>query len=107
MNQKTLKTPKIVFILSTFLLFSVFVQVVYAGTSFHLTLGSRGGGDGEFRAPRGMTVDSAGDVYVADTDNDRIQVFDSDGNFLRKWGSEGFGNNQFFGPRDVALDSVS
>ena len=40
----------------------------------------------------GIAVDSSGNVYVADysigfTDNDRIQKFDSDGNFITKWGS--------------------
>jgi hypothetical protein len=38
-------------------------------------------------------------VYIADTDNHRIQVFDADGTFLGKWGSEGSGDGQFLAPR--------
>ena len=33
----------------------------------------------------GIAVDSSGNVYVADTWNNRIQKFDSDGNFITKW----------------------
>jgi len=42
-------------------------------------------------------------VYVADLNNDRIQKFDSSGNFLLKWGSTGPGTNQLNGPSDVAV----
>jgi DNA-binding beta-propeller fold protein YncE len=44
-------------------------------------------GDGQFYEPWGVAVDAAGAIYVADTWNGRIQVFDSQGNFLRKWGA--------------------
>jgi len=37
--------------------------------------GSYGGGDGEFRQPSGVAVDAAGNVYVADRGNGRIQMF--------------------------------
>lgn len=40
--------------------------------------GSRGTGDGQFRVPHGVAVDAAGNVYVVDGDNDRIQVFSPD-----------------------------
>ena len=56
--------------------------------------------------PRGITTDAAGNVYVADTDNDRIQKFTSDGTFITKWGSEGTGNGQFYYPSDVATDAA-
>ncbi|QII11730.1 hypothetical protein KsCSTR_23510 [Candidatus Kuenenia stuttgartiensis] len=39
--------------------------------------------DGEFRLPSGVATDSAGNIIVADTDNHRIQIFDSSGVFLR------------------------
>jgi hypothetical protein len=48
-------------------------------TSF-LPVGNAGTGNGEFQGPRGVTVDSAGNIYVADTGNDRIQKFDKVGN---------------------------
>jgi hypothetical protein len=43
--------------------------------------GSRGSGDNQFHTSRGIAVDAAGNVYVADRGNNRIQVFDNDGNF--------------------------
>jgi DNA-binding beta-propeller fold protein YncE len=45
--------------------------------------------------PSGMALDAQGNLYVADTLNHRIQVFDSEGNFLITWGSEGSGDGQF------------
>ena len=39
--------------------------------------GSRGRGAGQFRVPHGVAVDGAGDVYVADRENGRVQVFDA------------------------------
>jgi DNA-binding beta-propeller fold protein YncE len=43
--------------------------------------GSRGSGNGEFRTAHSIAVDASGNVYVADRGNNRIQVFDNDGNF--------------------------
>jgi uncharacterized protein (TIGR03663 family) len=46
-------------------------------------------GRGAFYGPRGIAVDSNGNVYVADTGNKRIQVFTPDGQFIRQWGGGG------------------
>ncbi len=51
-------------------------------------------------------MDSAGNVYVADTWNDRIQKFTADGQYLTQWGSYGSGPEQFNLPRAVAVDSA-
>ena len=69
-------------------------------------LGSQGNGDGQFQQPDGMAVDEAGNVYVADRANHRVQKFGADGRFLLTWGSEGGGDGQFTRPRGVALDGV-
>jgi hypothetical protein len=50
--------------------------------------GTAGGTGGELNSPNGVATDAAGSVYVADTFNDRIQKFDSSGNFLRTWGKD-------------------
>jgi DNA-binding beta-propeller fold protein YncE len=43
--------------------------------------GSRGTGDSQFKTAHGIAVDASGNVYVADRGNNRIQVFDNNGNF--------------------------
>ena len=43
--------------------------------------GSTGAEPGQFNALHGIALDAQGNVYVADTGNKRIQVFDGDGNF--------------------------
>ena len=63
-----------------------------------------GSGDGQFNFPNGLAVDGSGNVFVADTNNDRIQKFTNTGTFLTKWGSTGSGDGQFAAPRGVAVD---
>jgi tripartite motif-containing protein 71 len=48
-------------------------------------------GGGASCGPDGVAVDSSGNVYVADSGNNRIQKFTSDGTFITKWGSQGSG----------------
>ncbi len=66
-------------------------------------------GDGQFREPWGIAVGVDGTVFVADTWNGRIQVFDSQGNFVRKWGSftviteDNRDPFALFGPRGLAV----
>lgn len=45
--------------------------------------GAEGDGDGELRGPLGIAVAPDGNVYVADRDNKRVQVFNADGKFDR------------------------
>ncbi len=59
-----------------------------------------------FNSPHGVAVDTAGNVYVADTSSDRIQKFDSGGVLISTWGSSGNGNGQFSNPYGVAVDST-
>lgn len=47
--------------------------------------GKKGDKPGEFNTPHGIDLDSYGNVYVADRENNRIQKFDANGNFLKEW----------------------
>lgn len=58
---------------------------------YELQWGTPGSGPGEFNTLHGIAVDRSGDVYVADRENDRVQVFDEKGRFLRQWQSEAMG----------------
>ena len=51
--------------------------------------GGNGGGGGQFNNPTGLAVDGAGNVYVADSFNSRVQKFDGDGDYLGQWGYSG------------------
>ncbi|ELT93780.1 hypothetical protein CAPTEDRAFT_99644, partial [Capitella teleta] len=44
--------------------------------------GQFGRNEGDFREPSGISVDPKGFVYIADSKNDRIQIFDAEGTFL-------------------------
>ena len=68
--------------------------------------GSRGSGNGQFNSPCDIACDSAGDVYVSDTDNHRIQVFTRDGCYLRQFGKEGSGPGELNGPIGICIDSA-
>lgn len=73
---------------------------------FVLEWGSFGSEDGQFYFPTGIAVDAAGNSYVADKINHRIQKFDGNGQLLTKWGTEGTGDGQFRRPITVALDAM-
>jgi tripartite motif-containing protein 71 len=43
---------------------------------------------GELNLPVGVTTDEAGDVYISEEDNSRVQKYGSDGTFQRLWGKD-------------------
>ena len=63
----------------------------------------------QFVGPTDIAVDTAGDFYVADSGNYRVQKFDANGTFITKFGSRGSGDGQFgqegeFAPTDIEID---
>jgi DNA-binding beta-propeller fold protein YncE len=65
-----------------------------------LDWGRRGKGLGEFNIVHSVAVDSQGLVYACDRENNRIQIFDANGKFLRQWTHLGATQNIFITPRD-------
>ena len=60
---------------------------------------------GDFAKPTGLAVDQDGNLYVADTLNNRIEIFDADGKFISTFGKNGDGPGYFARPKGVAIDS--
>lgn len=82
------------------------VRVFDARTGKHLfDIGKRGARDGEFNLARDAAVDAAGNVYVIDGGNFRVQVFDRDGKYLRSFGQVGRLPGNFARPREIAIDA--
>jgi DNA-binding beta-propeller fold protein YncE len=68
---------------------------------FLFAWGKKGSGPGEFNLPHQVRLDSKGDVYVADRENKRIQVFTPDGKFVRQLGEGIAPYGLFITPDDV------
>jgi sugar lactone lactonase YvrE len=68
--------------------------------------GAFGTNPGQFRSnPRGVAVDSAGNVYVIDTGaGGKVNVYAADGTFIRAFGAQGTGPGQWQAPRGLAVD---
>jgi len=88
------------------------IQVFNFDGSFVRKWGSFGQGDGQFHYPCEVAVLARSQdrchptrdcVFVADTGNQRMQVFDTDGTFIRKWGAPGSGDGQFLNISGVAV----
>lgn len=59
---------------------------------------------GQFSRPTNAAVDADGNLYVTDTFNNRVEVFDADGNFIRTFGKNGDGPGYFARPKGIAID---
>ncbi|HXZ41674.1 MAG TPA: 6-bladed beta-propeller [Terriglobales bacterium] len=59
---------------------------------------------GDFSKPTNVAVDKDGNLFVTDTLNDRVEVFDADGGFIRAFGKNGDGPGDFARPKGIAVD---
>jgi DNA-binding beta-propeller fold protein YncE len=76
---------------------------------FVMAWGETGEGDGQFRDPHALAMDSRGRLFVGDRANSRIQIFDQDGNHLETWAQFGRPSGIYIDENDVlyATDSES
>ncbi|MBU6370663.1 MAG: SMP-30/gluconolactonase/LRE family protein [Patescibacteria group bacterium] len=81
------------------------VEKLNSSGSHVSTFGSSAGGLALHNA-NGISVDSSGNVYVADSGNNRIVKFNSSGTYLLSFGSAGSGNGQFSYPVGLAVDPL-
>src|SRR6202011_941835 len=73
-----------------------------ADYTYQYQFGSFGSGDGQFGSPGGVAVDGSGNVFVADSFNQRIVEFTNAGAFIRAFGTAG--NGPLASPVGVAVD---
>jgi sugar lactone lactonase YvrE len=78
-------------------------QEEIATASLSVAFGSHGSGPGQFAEPVGLAVDSSGNVWVADTENNRIEEFNDKGEYLSQFGTKGSGNGQLNLPKSIAI----
>ena len=72
-----------------------------------LSFGKQGSGDGMFKFPYGVAVSDGDEIVVADCNNHRVQVFDSNGTFLRSFGHKGENDGEFNYPIGIAVNKGS
>ena len=70
-----------------------------------LSFGKEGSGEGMFKNPLGVAVSDGDEIVVADCGNHRVQVFDSNGTFLRSFGHKGENAGEFIYPNGIAIDN--
>ena len=69
--------------------------------------GSYGEGDGQFIWPSSIALDKDENIYLADEWLNRITVYDSNGEFIRKWGESGANQGELDGPAGLAISGNS
>ena len=89
------------FISSILIIISITTLQAQAAVTFVDTFGSQGSGAGQFNYPASLALGPNGDLYVVGNGN-RVQRFDSQGNFISEWGSAGTSNGQFASPLNIA-----
>ncbi len=85
-------------------------EVIYNPSMHTLAVfGGRGSGEGEMLDPKGIACNEYGDIYIADTGNNRIVRYYNNGKkvkFIRTIGGKGSDKGKFLNPSYVALDSA-
>ena len=68
---------------------------------FLMTWGKKGMGPGEFDVPHTLAMDSKGRLFVADRQNNRIQIFDQNGKFIAQWFQFGRPSGMYIDKNDM------
>jgi DNA-binding beta-propeller fold protein YncE len=85
--------PRSIVVLLAAVLASLAIGVSAAsGFGFITAWGTKGSGNGQFNSPASVSVDNAGNAYVADYANNNIQKFGPGGTFITSWGSNVLSN---------------
>src|SRR3990167_9352293 len=90
--KKTLRCSCLI-LLNLFLSLCIPVNAHAVNVSFALQIGSEKGiSDGQFSEPTGIAIAPDGNIYVVDSENNRVQIFNSGSQFIKTFGTKGKGN---------------
>ncbi len=92
---------------------SIKVRKFTPGGELKLTFGSEGTGNGQFMLAQDLAIDPTGNVWVVERSNgagefggkNRVQKFNSKGEYQSQFGKEGTGNGEFKNPESITADS--
>ena len=70
-----------------------------------LSFGQQGSSEGMFNGPCGVAVNERDEIAVSDSGNHRVQVFSSNGTYLRSFGAVGDKQGEFHMPSGIAFDA--
>jgi RHS repeat-associated protein len=76
----------------------------YVGYQYSSDFGSEGSGNGQVNEAAGIAMDSEGNIWIADTYNNRIEEFSSAGTFIQKFGGPSIGEGELNHPSGLAID---
>ena len=82
-----------------------FEELAQITPTYKSSFGSSGTGNGQFQMSADVALDAKENLWVVDEENNRVQEFDSKGQYLTKFGTEGTGNGQFEYPHALAIDA--
>lgn len=106
--KKILRFSCLILLLNLFLSLCIPVNAHAVNVSFALQIGSEKGiSDGQFSEPTGIAIAPDGNIYVVDSENNRVQIFNSGGQFIKTFGTKGKGNGQFRTPFGIAIGADS
>ena len=70
-----------------------------------LSFGNKGSSKGTFKFPWGVAVNARNEMAVTDCENNRVQLYNSDGYHLRSFGKKGNKAGEFYSPMGIAFDN--
>ncbi len=100
-------TPALGLLLALCALLASFAFPVAASAlpTYQSSFGTSGIGEGQFAHTGDVAVDSAGNLWVVDVNNNRLQKFNSEGKYQSQFGKKGSGDGELSTPIAVAIDS--
>jgi sugar lactone lactonase YvrE len=79
--------------------------IIAGELGFSFQFGHDGSGNGEFHHPADIAIDPAGDLFVLDGGNGRVEEFNNGGTYIKQFATAGSGAGELSDPDGLALDA--